>query len=94
MNASTSLRCVLTALLFGASAPLPALTAATTPKPKAPPFVIPPDINGGKTIIAPPAKSKPLKVAIFDGKGAFNSGIENVAGRIASLPQASVTLER
>lgn len=60
-------------------------------KAKAPaPFVIPPDVNGMKTIIAPPEKTRPLKVAIFDGKGAPNDGIENVSGRIKSIPEATV----
>lgn len=61
-----------------------------TPKPKVP-FVIPPDVNGLKTIIAPPLKTKPIKVAIFDGKGAPSDGIENVSGRIKSIPGATVT---
>lgn len=55
------------------------------------PFVIPPDVNGMKTIIAPPATTKPIKVAIFDGKGAPNDGIQNVGGRIESIPGATVT---
>lgn len=61
-------------------------------KPKvAVPFVIPKDVNGMKTIIEPPVKTKPIKVAIFDGKGAPNDGIENVSGRIMSIPEATVT---
>ena len=91
MNTLTFLRIILSTLLLGATSTLHAQTTETKPKPKAPPFVIPADINGLKTIIAAPAKTKPLKVAIFEGKGASGGGIENVEGRIQSLPQASVT---
>jgi hypothetical protein len=68
-----------------------AQTAESTPKPKAKTFVVPPDINGNKTIIAPPAKTKPVKVAIFNGKGASIDGIENVEKCIRTIPQASMT---
>ena len=84
---------VFSLLALGAAFPLNAQTAEVRPKPKAKaaPFVIPPDINGLKTIIAPPANTKALKVAIFDGKGAPNAGIENVAARIRSIPLVTVT---
>ena len=84
-------RLILSALLLGAASTLQAQTTESTPKPKAPPFVIPADINGLRTIIAAPAKTKPLKVAIFDGKGASGGGIEQTESRIQSIPQASVT---
>jgi hypothetical protein len=64
--------------------------SAQTSKAKAP-FVIPPDVNGLKTIIAAPEKTRPLKVAIFDGKGAPKDGIENVGGRIQSIPDTTLT---
>jgi hypothetical protein len=53
--------------------------------------VIPLDVNGMKMIIAPPAKTKPIKVAIFDGKGAPYEGIENVSDCIKSIPEATVS---
>jgi hypothetical protein len=59
--------------------------------PKANAFAIPPDINGLKTIIAPPAKTKPVKVAIFNGKGASIEGIENMEKCIGTIPQATST---
>ena len=65
--------------------------APVTAKPKAKTFVIPPDINGLKTIIAPPDKARPIKVAIFNGKGAPLDGIMHMEQRIQSLPQATVT---
>jgi Biotin-protein ligase, N terminal len=61
------------------------------PSPTTKPFVIPSDINGLKTIIQPPAKTQPIKVAIFNGKGAPIDGIQNVEGRIKTIPGASIT---
>lgn len=85
-------RLLLLALLLAGSAVLHAETKGTTKsKANAPTFVIPPDINGLKTIIAPPAHTKAIKVAIFDGKGAGASGIDSTEARINSIPQASVT---
>ena len=52
---------------------------------------IPPDINGGKTVIPPPAEPKAVKVGIFDGKGAPDSGIKSVINVLKTLPQAQVT---
>ena len=91
MKSSSSLRLILPALIFGAALTLQAQTTETKPKPKAPPFVVPPDVNGLKTIIAAPAKTKPLKVAIFNGTGASDHGIQETEARIKSLPQAVVT---
>ncbi len=54
-------------------------------------FVIPEDINGLKTVIAAPEKTKPLKVAIFNGKGAPVDGIQHMEARIHSIPQATIT---
>lgn len=60
-------------------------------KPKTTGSDIPPDINGGKTIVPPPAKPKPVKVGIFDGKGAPGDGINNVINVLKTLPEAQVT---
>lgn len=86
-------RFVFSLLALGVTFTGEAQTVETQSKEKAKvaPFVIPPDINGLKTVIAPPANPKALKVAIFDGKGAPSSGIENVAARIRSIPQVTVT---
>lgn len=64
---------------------LPAAQAQST-------FVIPPDINGNKTIVSePPRPSKTLRVAIYDGPGSGDGGIENVSDRAAQLPGARIT---
>ena len=83
---------LLVMVLLGGTVVLAQESETPKAKRKAPtPFVIPPDVNGMKMIIAPPEKTRPLKVAIFDGKGAPNDGIENVSGRIKSIPEATVT---
>ncbi len=68
-----------------------AKSIAAVLSPKATTFVIPPDINGLKTIVQPPGAAKPLKVGIFDGKGAPGEGINNVINVLKTLPQAQVT---
>ncbi len=90
MKNSPSVRVLFSCFLLGSPLTLQAQTAASKAMVKAPAFVIPPDINGRKTIIAGPEKTKPLKVAIFDGTGASAGGIENTVGRIQSLPLVSV----
>lgn len=81
---------LLATLLLGAGDTLQAQATADQPKKKSPPFVIPPDINGLKTIIAKPTQTKPIKVALFNGKGASLGGIESTEARLKSLPQATV----
>ena len=63
----------------------------TEPKTKSTVFVIPPDINGLRTIVQPPAAVKEVKVGIFDGKGAPADGINNVINVLKTLPLATVT---
>ncbi len=85
---------VLLAFALAAQASEPAATAA----PKAPakaapkPVVIPPDLNGHRTIIAAPVQPSPVRVAIFEGTGAPESGIANVCARVEGLEGA--TLDR
>lgn len=84
---------LLPALLFSLSPAIRAEEAAkTTPPAARPAAVIPPDINGGKTVIAPPSKPAPLRIAIFDGKGAPSGGVENVCERVKSMPGSTITL--
>lgn len=55
--------------------------------------IIPTNKSGWKVTssIAPPDRSQPLKVAIFEAKGALRAGLENTEKRIHALPQASLT---
>jgi hypothetical protein len=81
----------LAPLLVTSSLLLHGQTPESPAKTKAKSFVIPPDINGQKTVIAPPVKSKPVKVAIFNGKGASIEGIQNIEKCLQSIPRATYT---
>lgn len=67
-----------------------ALRAQEEPAPSAG-FVIPPDINGLKTIVAAPQTTRPVRIAIYDGPGSGDSGVENVERRARQLAGASIT---
>jgi hypothetical protein len=69
------------------------LAPPATPVPAPPaPLVIPPDINGYRTVIAPPAKTKPVKAAIYQDKGGPKSSVDTVVNGIRSIPGATVTI--
>lgn len=69
----------------------PAKTAQAAKKPApAPKFVIPPDANGFKTIIAPEQPQRPLKVLIYNGPGAPKGGVDNVIRVLKPFPQVQV----
>jgi len=72
----------------------PARSDATSPdvEEKAVPFVIPPDINGYKTIVAPPAKTKPVKVAIYLGKGTSKDAVDLVSKGVRSIAGSTVQI--
>jgi putative intracellular protease/amidase len=55
-----------------------------------PPAVIPPDLNGHRIVIAPPAEAPPVRIAIFTGTGAPESGIANVCARVEDLAGATI----
>ena len=50
-----------------------------------------PPVNRGLTIVEPPATSKSLKVAIYDGPGSGGKGIDNVAARARQISGTTVT---
>lgn len=81
---SSSLLC----LVFAASAHAEEKAA---PAPK---FVIPPDANGNKTIIARAEPPRPLKVVIYSGPGAPQGGVDNVVSVLKPFPQVSVTVAK
>lgn len=83
---------ILTALLLGAAISLHAQSGVPELKPKPAPKVIPADINGFKTIIAPPEHPAPVKVAIYRGGGAPADAVENVKRRVDTLPGVTVTI--
>lgn len=57
---------------------------------KRPAFVVPPDVNGFKTVIAPVATAKPTKVAVYIGPGAPKSGGEKVIENLKNYPNVTV----
>ncbi|CAM2992209.1 BPL-N domain-containing protein [Rariglobus hedericola] len=69
----------------------PSLLAQDDSPPSSKSAVIPPDVNGFKTIVAAPEKTRPLRVAIYDGTGSGDSGIQNVEERAHQIPGAKVT---
>jgi type 1 glutamine amidotransferase len=50
------------------------------------------DINGYKTIIAPPEKMSPVKVAIYQGPGAPESSAQNVSKVVKLIPGATAQI--
>jgi len=87
-------RLLVFATLFSSAVCTFAETAApaVAAKPKPAPKIIPPDINGYKTIIPPPENPAPVKVAIYRGSGAPDGSVENVKRRVDSIPGATVTV--
>lgn len=56
-------------------------------------FVMPPDVNGMRTVIAAPVLARPLKVGVYAGPGAPKSSSEAVLHVLKPFPQISaVTL--
>lgn len=53
---------------------------------------IPPDINGFRTLFEPLPGARPLRVAIYEGRGSPEGGILNVGGRLEQIP--GTTIER
>lgn len=48
-------------------------------------------INNFKAIFAAPPKTRPLKVAIYEGKGSPEGGIKNVSDRLLQIPGTTIT---
>ncbi len=76
-------------LLMGGLSPV---TAQDVKKPAPAPFVIPPDVNGMKTIIPPPASTRKITVGIYQGPGSPQSSVENVTSVLKPYPQATVVV--
>lgn len=50
-----------------------------------------PVINGNKTVIAAPAEMRPLRVAIYEGPGSGDRGVDSVSARAQQITGAQVT---
>ncbi len=76
-------------LVLGWLAPL---WAQDVEKPAATTFVIPPDANGMKTIIAVPEKTRAIKVGIYLGPGSPQHGVDNVINVLKPFPQVTAVI--
>ena len=87
-----ALEATVTAISISRSASAPSAVSQSQPAPGGIGAVVPPNLNGYKTFIAPPTNRAGLKIAIFDGKGAPMSGIKNVCDRVKGMPGWTITL--
>ena len=71
---------------------VPLLAQEPSPKAASTPAVVPPDINGYKTIITPPVAAKPVKVLLYNGGGVSKDGVEKVRSAVAAMPGSVATL--
>ncbi len=94
---------LLLALVFGlvgatslpaqSAAPAEPAAPAASPAPRRAPFVIPPDINGHRTIFPGPllAETRPLRVGVYEGHGSAEGGIVNVSNTLRDFREIKVT---
>ena len=74
------------------TAPAADAEATSESRPARRPFVIPPDVNGLRTIFpAPePGRLRALRIGIFEGKGSAEGGIVNVSNALRDLPDLEI----
>lgn len=90
MNLPTFSKLLLLAATLGSFSPALAQTQEEdTPRAK---FVTPPDVNGMKTIIARPAKVRPLKVGVYAGPGSPQSSTDAVLNVLKPFPEVEATV--
>jgi type 1 glutamine amidotransferase len=75
----------------------PKVEAKAKPKAKtkakaAPKLVVPPDVNGRKTVIAPPLHRQPIKVGIYRGPGAPRKGVDAIVKVMKPFPEATIVI--
>lgn len=61
---------------------------AQTPRPR---FVMPPDVNASGPVVAAPTDSRPVRIAIYEGPGSGDSGVDHVEARARQLEGATIT---
>jgi hypothetical protein len=62
-------------------------------KKAAPPkFVVPPDVNGNKTVIALPENRRPIKVGVYSGPGAPQSSVDAVVKVMKPFAEATTVI--
>ncbi len=83
MNLPTLPKLLLVAATLGSLSPALAQDGAA-PGPK---FVTPPDVNGMRSIIAKPAKVRPMKVGVYAGPGSPQSSTDAVLNVLKPFPE-------
>jgi putative intracellular protease/amidase len=88
---TAAMRTVSILLLLLASAS--SVSFSEEPK-KAPPpkFVVPPDVNGNKTVIALPENRRPIKVGVYSGPGAPQSSVDAVVRVMKPFTEATTVI--
>lgn len=76
-------------LLLGGLAPVSAQGVKKTVQP---PFVVPPDVNGMKSIIPAPVQTRELTVGIYCGPGSPRSGVDNVLNVLKPFPKVKTVV--
>jgi len=61
-------------------------------KPKTTKFVVPPDVNGNKTVIALPETRRPIKVGVYSGPGAPQSSVDAVVKVMKPFTEATTVI--
>lgn len=84
--------CLLVCLFGGTSFAQEKSTTSPKKSAPAPKFVIPPDANGNRTIVSRVEPTRPLKVMIYSGPGAPQSGVDHVMNVLKPFPEVSVTV--
>jgi len=76
-------------LLVGVLSPV---SAQDLKKPASAPFVVPPDVNGMKSIIPAPVQTREIKVGIYRGPGSPRGGVDNVLNVLKPFPQVKAVV--
>ena len=67
-------------------------SAQDAKKPAPAPFVIPPDVNGMKSIIPAPLQTREITVGIYCGPGSPRSGVDNVLNVLKPFPKVKAVV--
>lgn len=79
-------------LLFTLVGSFASVHAQEEEKPEKTKFVVPPDVNGNKTVIALPEKTRPIKVGVYSGPGAPQSSVDAVVKVMKPFTEATTVI--
>lgn len=83
---------LLSVLSMEVARALPPVDTSPAEESKPAKLVMPPDLNGLKPVVAVAATTRPLKVAVFSGKGAPQSSVDAVVRAVGFIPGATSTI--